>query len=159
MTGHTAHLSLGRRVGPRGQRRSNRGMASGGKVGAMVKAQFGRDANILTQTQLHPALDTDGLARCLGGDFNRQHQFIVIPDGAHSRGQEHLGRGPCDAQIGDVARPLPVKLRWNPRIARRALELGEARDTLRAVEADRARLMASVEALQAEVARLSSRDC
>ncbi len=45
------------------------------------------------------------------------------------------------------------------RIARRALELGEARDTLRAVEADRARLMASVEALQAEVARLSSRDC
>ena len=45
------------------------------------------------------------------------------------------------------------------RIARRALELGEARDTLRAVEADRARLMASVEALQAEVARLRSRDC
>ena len=120
MTGHTAHLSLDRRVGPRRQRRGNRGMASGGEIGAMVKAQFGRDANILTQTQLHPALDTDRLARCLGGDFNRKHKFIVIPDGAHSRSQEHLGRGPCDAQVGNVARSLPVKLRRNSRIARRA---------------------------------------
>ena len=43
------------------------------------------------------------------------------------------------------------------RIARRAMELGETRETLRQVELDRARLMASVDHLQAEVARLSAR--
>ncbi|HCW60457.1 MULTISPECIES: response regulator transcription factor [Sphingobium] len=43
------------------------------------------------------------------------------------------------------------------RIARRAMELGETRETLRQLELDRARLMASVDHLQAEVARLSAR--
>ena len=43
------------------------------------------------------------------------------------------------------------------RIARRAMELGETREALRQVELDRARLMVSVDQLQAEVARLSAR--
>lgn len=43
------------------------------------------------------------------------------------------------------------------RIARRAVELGETRDTLREMEADRARLVSSIQALQDEVARLSAR--
>ncbi|WP_370308649.1 response regulator transcription factor [Sphingobium abikonense] len=43
------------------------------------------------------------------------------------------------------------------RIARRAMELGETREALRQVELERARLMVSVDQLQAEVARLSAR--
>lgn len=42
------------------------------------------------------------------------------------------------------------------RIARRAVELGETRETLREMQADRARLVSSIQALQDEVARLQS---
>ncbi|HUD93180.1 response regulator [Sphingobium sp.] len=42
------------------------------------------------------------------------------------------------------------------RIARRAVELGETRDTLREVQADRARLVHSIQALQDEISRLQS---
>lgn len=42
------------------------------------------------------------------------------------------------------------------RIARRAVELGETRETLREVQADRARLVHSIQALQDEIARLQS---
>lgn len=43
------------------------------------------------------------------------------------------------------------------RIARRAVELGETREALREMQADRARLVASIQALHDEVARLSAR--
>lgn len=42
------------------------------------------------------------------------------------------------------------------RIARRAVELGETRETLRELQADRARLVSSIQALQDEVTRLQS---
>lgn len=42
------------------------------------------------------------------------------------------------------------------RIARRAVELGETREALREMQADRARLVSSIQALHEEVARLSS---
>jgi len=42
------------------------------------------------------------------------------------------------------------------RIARRAVELGEARATLEELQTDRARLVASIQALHAEVERLNS---
>ncbi|HAF41571.1 MAG TPA: response regulator [Sphingobium sp.] len=42
------------------------------------------------------------------------------------------------------------------RIARRAVELGETRETLREMQADRARLVSSIQALQDEIARLQS---
>ncbi|WP_298396269.1 response regulator [Sphingobium sp.] len=42
------------------------------------------------------------------------------------------------------------------RIARRAVELGETRETLREMQEDRARLVSSIRALQDEVARLQS---
>ncbi|MFC3442508.1 PleD family two-component system response regulator [Sphingobium rhizovicinum] len=42
------------------------------------------------------------------------------------------------------------------RIARRAVELGETRETLREMQEDRARLVSSIQALQDEVARLQS---
>lgn len=43
------------------------------------------------------------------------------------------------------------------RIARRAVELGETRETLRELQADRARLVSSIQALHDEVERLSAR--
>ena len=42
------------------------------------------------------------------------------------------------------------------RIARRAVELGETRETLRELQADRARLVSSIQALHDEVERLSA---
>ncbi|NWK95451.1 LuxR family transcriptional regulator [Sphingobium lactosutens] len=42
------------------------------------------------------------------------------------------------------------------RIARRAVELGETRETLREVQAERARLVSSIQALQDQIARLQS---
>jgi DNA-binding response OmpR family regulator len=41
------------------------------------------------------------------------------------------------------------------RIARRAVELGETREELKEIQADRARLVSSIQALQDEIARLS----
>jgi len=43
------------------------------------------------------------------------------------------------------------------RIARRAVELGETRDALEELQADRARLVSSIQALNEEIARLSAR--
>lgn len=43
------------------------------------------------------------------------------------------------------------------RIARRAVELGETREELKEMQADRARLVSSIQALQDEIARLSER--
>ena len=44
------------------------------------------------------------------------------------------------------------------RVARRAMELGETRDALEQLQSDRARLVASIQALHDEVERLSARD-
>ncbi|EQB06754.1 hypothetical protein L288_10505 [Sphingobium quisquiliarum P25] len=56
-------------------------------------------------------------------------------------------------QIGALARH---NAELDARIARRAVELGETRDALREMQADRARLVSSIQALHEEIARLSA---
>jgi DNA-binding response OmpR family regulator len=56
-------------------------------------------------------------------------------------------------QIGTLSRQYAE---LDARIARRAVELGETRETLREMQADRARLVSSIQALQDEIARLSA---
>lgn len=56
-------------------------------------------------------------------------------------------------QVGELARH---NAELDARIARRALELGETRDALAEMQADRARLVSSIQALHDEIARLNA---
>lgn len=56
-------------------------------------------------------------------------------------------------QVGTLARH---NAELDARIARRALELGETRDALAEMQADRARLVSSIQALHDEIARLNA---
>ncbi|HKY81877.1 MAG TPA: response regulator [Sphingobium sp.] len=56
-------------------------------------------------------------------------------------------------QLGALARH---NAELDARIARRAVELGETREELKEMQADRARLVSSIQALQDEIARLSA---
>lgn len=56
-------------------------------------------------------------------------------------------------QIGMLSRH---NAELDARIARRAVELGETREELKEMQADRTRLVSSIQALQQEIARLSS---
>lgn len=56
-------------------------------------------------------------------------------------------------QVGALARH---NAELDARIARRALELGETRDALAEMQADRARLVSSIQALHDEIARLNA---
>lgn len=58
-------------------------------------------------------------------------------------------------RIGALSRR---NLELDARVARRAMELGETRDALEQLQSDRARLVASIQALHDEVERLSARD-
>ncbi|MDO7834556.1 response regulator [Sphingobium sp. HBC34] len=56
-------------------------------------------------------------------------------------------------QIGALSRH---NAELDARIARRAVELGETRETLRAMQEDRARLVSSIQALQDQIERMQS---
>jgi len=99
--------------------------------------------------------------------INGRQDSISVVEALEAGADDHITK-PFDFDVLDArlrhlcqrADELSMLARHNAeldaRIARRAVELGETRDALQELQADRARLVSSIQALNEEIARLSA---